>query len=85
LEYFEYDNKETAFILDMGTVVQVNVVGDASPGLGQGITVGSSKPAAEKLLGSKFRKQGEYHDYYEKGKAFVKYNKHGKIDLLVVQ
>ncbi|MEI1277615.1 M48 family metallopeptidase [Leptospira venezuelensis] len=85
LEYFEYDNKETAFILDMGTVVQVNVVGDNSPGLGQGITVGSSKPAAEKLLGSKFRKQGEYHDYYEKGKAFVKYNKHGKIDLLVVQ
>ncbi|GBF39517.1 M48 family metallopeptidase [Leptospira johnsonii] len=85
LEYFEYDNKETAFILDMGTVVQVNVVGDASPGLGQGITVGSSKPAAEKLLGSKYRKQGDYHDYYEKGKAFVKYNKHGKIDLLVVQ
>lgn len=85
LEYFEYDNKETAFILDMGTVVQVNVVGDNSPGLGQGITVGSSKPAAEKLLGSKFRKQGEYHDYYEKGKAFVKYNKHGKIDQLVVQ
>ncbi|TGL63214.1 M48 family metallopeptidase [Leptospira sarikeiensis] len=85
LEYFEYDSKETAFILDMGTVVQVNVVGDASPGLGQGITVGSSKPAAEKLLGSKFRKQGDYHDYYEKGKAFVKYNKHGKIDLLVVQ
>ncbi|TGK61677.1 peptidase [Leptospira wolffii] len=85
LEYFEYDSKETAFILDMGTVVQVNVVGDNSPGLGQGVTVGTPKANAEKLLGSKFRKQGDYHDYYEKGKAFVKYNKKGKIDILVVQ
>lgn len=85
LEFFEYDNKDTAFILDMGTVVQVNIAGNSSPGLGQGVTVGAPKTAAEKLLGSKFRKQGDFHDYYEKGKAFVKYNKKGNIEFLVIQ
>ncbi|PJZ71575.1 peptidase [Leptospira perolatii] len=84
VEYFIYDEKETSFIMNMGQVVQVNIYGNHSPGVGAGVTVGASKPAAEKLLGSKFRKQGPFHGYYENGNAFVKYKK-DKIDMMVIQ
>ncbi|EQA34977.1 peptidase, M48 domain protein [Leptospira inadai serovar Lyme str. 10] len=85
MEYFIYDTKDTAFVLDMGQVVQVKVLGQSSPGLGNGVTVGATKPTVEKFLGSKYKKQGEFHDYYENGDTFVKYNKKGKIEVLIIQ
>ncbi|XDD50084.1 M48 family metalloprotease [Leptospira sp. WS92.C1] len=83
-EFYIYNKKETSFLMSIGSVLQVNVYGDNSPGIDKGVAVGSDRGAAEKVFGKQFQKNGAYLGYTQNGNAFVKYRKN-RVDQIILQ
>ncbi|EMY76874.1 peptidase, M48 domain protein [Leptospira weilii serovar Ranarum str. ICFT] len=83
-EFYIYSNKETSFLLSIGSVLQVNAYGDNSPGIDKGVPIGADRGNAEKVFGKQFQKNGPYLGYSQNGSAFVKYRKN-KVDQIILQ
>lgn len=72
-EFYIYSNKETSFLLNIGSILQVNAYGYNSPGIDKGVVIGSDRGTAEKVFGKQFQKSGPYFGYSQNGNTFVKY------------
>ncbi|EJO77287.1 M48 family metallopeptidase [Leptospira interrogans] len=83
-EFYIYSNKETSFLLNIGSILQVNAYGDNSPGIDKGVVIGSDRGTAEKVFGKQFQKSGPYFGYSQNGNTFVKYRKN-KVDQIILQ
>ncbi|MDV6236117.1 M48 family metallopeptidase [Leptospira ellisii] len=83
-EFYIYNKKETSFLLSIGSVLQVNMYGNGSPGIDKGVSIGSDRNSAERIFGKRFQKSGPYLGYTQNGNAFVKYRKN-RIDQIILQ
>ncbi|TGK35944.1 peptidase [Leptospira gomenensis] len=83
-EFYIYNKKETSFLLSIGSVLQVNMYGDGSPGIDKGVSIGSDRNSAERVFGKRFQKNGAYLGYTQNGNTFVKYRKN-RVDQIILQ
>lgn len=72
-EIWYYDKLNSEILIKDGLIAEIFLNGEESPKINNRLGIGLGRAIVESVLGKKFNREAHYYNYYQNGKAAVKY------------